>query len=296
MADLPSSFWGGWITVLTLVSLAGLAWLLYGIYFAKSRPDEQEHVIWDETLNEGVHPAPIWWFWLILALMVFSVIYLILYPGLGTYSGVLNWSQSGRLDQRYSDYERKYGELREFIASASLADLQEEELVMRSAYGIFDRNCAACHGKDGGGQAALFPDLMDSSWQWGGNPAQIEQSIRAGRQASMPGWMDALGETGVRQLIDYLRALEQGVQVADDDPGKQHYRQICMACHNRDGTGNPLLGAPDITDGIWLYGSSDEALFETIANGRNGTMPAFEGRLDEVQIRMLVAWLTKDRE
>ncbi len=296
MADLPTSFWGGWIVVLTVTSLAGLAWLLYGIYFSKSEADETEHVIWDETLNEGVHPAPMWWFWLILALMVFSVLYLILYPGLGTYSGTLNWSQSGRLDDRYVDYNRKYGELREYIANAPLADLQEEELVMRTAGGVFDRHCAACHGTDGRGQAMLFPDLMDDKWQWGGNPAQIEHSIRAGRQAVMPAWGMALGDAGLKYVISYIRSLEQGTYVTDDDPGKSLYGQFCVACHGIDGTGNPVLGARDLTDGVWLYGNTDAALTETIANGRNGMMPAFTGRLDDTQIRMLVAWLTNKGE
>jgi len=294
MADLPTSFWGGWITVLTVTSMAGLVWLLLSVYFSKSK--HEEGVVWDETLNEGSHPAPMWWFWLILALMVFSVIYLILYPGLGTYGGTLKWSQSGRLDQSYEFYHQRYDSIRNSILATPFADLQEDEYIMKTAKGIFDRNCAVCHGADGRGQAFMFPDLMDGIWQWGGSVAQIEHSIRQGREAVMPGWGTVLGEQGTMQLIGYIRELGQGTATTDADPGKTSYNQYCAACHGITGTGNIALGAPDLTNGVWLYGDTDNDLIETIANGRRGIMPGFEKRLDNVQIRLLIAWLTRRAE
>jgi len=291
MADLPSAFWGGWITVITVVSLAGLVWLLFSIYFSSGQKDQQEHVIWDETLNEGKHPAPMWWFWLILAAMVFSVIYLMLYPGLGAYSGALKWSQGHRLEQSYAGYNETYEQLRKTIPATAIATLQEDEFVMNTGRGIFDRNCAVCHGPNGEGQASRFPNLIDADWQWGNSHAQIEQSIRQGRRANMPAWGTTLDEQQIASVIGYIRTFGPGgtTNVA----GQQTYTQFCTGCHGADGKGNPMLGASDLSDTVWLYGSDDAALTETIHNGRNGIMPGFEGRLDDVQIRMLIAWLAR---
>jgi cytochrome c oxidase cbb3-type subunit 3 len=292
VADLPSSFWGGWIVVLTVTSLAGLVWLLFSVYFSKSEHDQQ-HVTWDETLTEGSHPAPMWWFWFILALMVISAAYLMLYPGLGTYAGTLKWSQSGRLDDSYSLYNERYDAIRKGIMATPIQTLQEDEYLMQSTRGIFDRNCAVCHGPEAQGQASMFPDLTDGVWQWGGNIAQIEQSIRSGRRAIMPGWAASLDDQGINQVIAYIRTLGQQTIGTNYAAGEGIYRQYCAGCHGIDGAGNIALGAPNLTDRIWLYGDSDESLIETIANGRVGVMPAFEGRLDDVQIRMLIALLAK---
>ena len=162
---------------------------------------------------------------------------------------------------------------------------------MTSAQRIYDRNCAACHGQEARGQADLFPDLRDADWQWGGEVAQIEQSIRHGRQAVMVGWLPVVGEQTVDQLAGYVLAL--GQSEADDHPGAQPYRLYCSACHGTDGSGNTLLGAPNLKDGVSLYGSSVQAIRQSIAKGRNGEMPAFGERLDDTQIRLLVAWLTR---
>jgi len=293
VADLPSSFWGGWIVVLTVTSLAGLVWLLFSVYFSKSEPDQQ-HVIWDETLNEGSHPAPMWWFWLILALLVISAAYLMLYPGLGTYAGTLKWSQSGRLDDSYSRYHERYDAIRKSILATPIQTLQEDEYLMQSARGIFDRNCAVCHGPEAQGQASMFPDLTDGVWQWGGNIDQIEHSVRLGRRAVMPGWATTLESQEINQLIGYIRSFGQQDRSFDDnDRGETIYRQYCAGCHGVGGAGNIALGAPNLADEVWLYGDSDQDLLETLSNGRIGIMPAFEGRLDDVQLRMLIAWMIR---
>lgn len=295
MADMPSDFWSGWIVVITVTSLLGLAWALFSVYFAKNGQDD-ESVVWDETLLEGSNPAPMWWFWLLFTLMIVSVIYLMLYPGLGSFSGALRWSQGGRLEQSISLYGDDFESLRAEVAAAPVAELQDDPMVMASARRIFDQNCAACHGLEARGQANLFPDLTDEDWQWGGETAQLEQSIRAGRQAVMPPLAAALGEEGVAQTARYVRAVASGEAVAESDPGRMLYATYCFACHGADGTGNILLGAPDLTDDVWLYGGNEGALIDGITNGRNGSMPPFQERLDDAQIRMLVAWLTREGE
>lgn len=293
MADMPSEFWGGWIAVITIVSLIGLGWMIFSIYFSREERGE-EHVdgpTWDGNLREGRHPAPMWWFWLILAMMVFSVIYLMLYPGLGAYQGALKWSQGGRLDESLVQYRTEFGGIRSLVAEAQIDTLHADAAIMASAQRVFDRNCAVCHGYDAAGQANYFPDLTDDEWQWGGSEAQIEQSIRGGRTAVMVGWEQVLGADGVERVIDYIGVL--GTDEADGHPGQSQYNQFCVACHGVDGRGNAALGAPSLVDDVWLYGNSREALRHSIAIGRNGEMPAFGERLDDTQIKLLVALLTQ---
>lgn len=292
MADLPTGFWAGWIAVITIVSLLGLAWLVFSIYFGpETEHEETEGPVWDSNLREGSSPAPMWWFWLILGALVFSVIYLMLYPGLGSYQGALKWSQGGRLDDSLVQYENEFGGIRALVAEGHLETLQADPDLMASAQRVFDRNCAVCHGYDAAGQASYFPDLTDDEWQWGGSEAQIEQSIRNGRSAVMVAWEPVLGADGVARVVDYLGVL--GSAAASGHPGQAPYNQFCVACHGVDGSGNAALGAPSLVDDVWLYGNDREALTQSVANGRSGLMPAFGERLDDTQVKLLVALLTR---
>ena len=231
-----------------------------------------------------------WWFWLILSSLVFSLIYLMLFPGLGSYGGLLNWSSGRQIVRNEEAYLAEFGERRRSVIDADLTMLHATPKAMVSAQGVFDRNCAVCHGYEAQGQANLFPNLVDDEWQWGQSPAQIEQTIRAGRNAVMVAWGAILGEQGVANVTSYVLALSDGA--ADDHPGKIQFGQFCSACHGPSGAGIVALGAPNLTDDTWLYGGSSEAVTESIANGRSGIMPAFGERLDDTQIKLLVALLT----
>ncbi len=290
MSDMPTAFWAGWISVITLVSLAGLAWLIFSIYFSPT--DEHEGAdgpVWDENLREGSHPAPLWWFWMILSAMVFSVIYLMLYPGLGAFQGALKWTQGGSLETSMERYDNEFGNVRRLINDGSLATLQEDRGLMRSAERIFDRNCAVCHGYERQGQAAHFPSLIDADWQWGGSAEQIEHSIRFGRNAVMVSWAQILGEQGIDNVTNYVLAM--ATPDTGEHPGEVQYTQFCASCHGLDGTGNQALGAPNLVDEVWLYGDEETAIRQSIAQGRTGQMPAFGERLDDTQIKLLVALL-----
>ena len=295
-ADLPSEFWAGWIALLTIASLVGLGWLVYSVYFSDKAAEQAEgdddEPVWDGNLREGSQPPPLWWFWLLFGSLAVSVLYLMLYPGLGSYAGALQWSQGGRLEESMAEFEAEFGGVRRLVAEASLPTLQADTSLMASAQRIYDRNCAACHGYDAQGQAQRFPDLTDAEWQWGGSPADIEHSIRQGRQAVMVGWLPVLGEAGVEQLAQYTRQLSQGG--ADDHPAEAQYQQFCSACHGAEGGGNPILGAPSLKDEATLYGDSLDAIEASIALGRNGVMPPFGNRLDDTQIRLLVALLARE--
>jgi len=292
MADLPIGFWAGWVTVVTLVSLAALLWLILSVYSAKEKEHELDsEPVWDENLREGTNAPPLWWFWLLLSAMVISLAYLALYPGLGSYKGLLNWSQGIRLAESYENFDSQFAGRRMEIADYSLAEIQNDLALMDTAERIFKRECSACHGPDGRGQAAMFPNLMDVDWLWGNSAEQIEQSIRGGRRALMPAWGSVIGNDSVQQVTDYV--LQMNAANADTLAGKAVFDQYCVACHGAQGAGNILLGAPNLVDSAWLYGSSRETVSTTIANGRGGVMPAFGERLDDTQIRLLVAMLAR---
>ena len=293
---MPPDFWVGWVAVLTVASVVALGWFVVSIYFGSDRTEnaEGDSPVWDGDLREGDQPAPMWWFWLILATLVFSVVYLMLYPGFGSFSGALQWSQGGRLQQSMANWEQKFGARRSELAEASLPSLQADPALMATAERIFARHCAACHGADATGQANLFPSLRDDEWQWGGTVKDIETSIRNGRTAVMVGWAAALGEDGVRQVTDYVLELPRGASA--EHPGKAHYDRLCVACHGVDGSGQPLLGGPSLVNDIHLYGGDAAAIEESIRNGRSGVMPAFGERLDDLQIRLLLAWLAPSGE
>lgn len=290
VADLPSEFWGGWIVAITAASFLALLWFIFDVY--RSGPDGNEQTVWDETLREGTKPAPIWWFWFILALMTISVVYVMLYPGLGRFRGALDWSMGGRIDERFVDYEGQFGTQRSLILKAPLAELANSTSAMESAWHVFNNNCSSCHGRDAAGQVKTFPDLTDATWQWGSDESQVIATIHAGREGAMPAWGTVVGQQGVDQLADYVLALSHGdAASASTAPGGTLFQQYCVACHGAAGEGNPLLGAPALNDAIWNNGGERADLTESIANGRSGVMPAFGARLDDTQIRLVAAWL-----
>ncbi len=292
MADMPSQFWAGWIVVITITSFIALVWFVRDVYREGEADESAETQVWDETLREGTRPAPIWWFWFILALMAVSVVYVMLYPGLGAYKGVLRWSQGSRITERFSDYEAEFGPERRRLQSLPLSELADDRVAMQSAWRVFNNNCSSCHGRDAAGQARQFPDLTDDSWQWGGEEARILETIRSGRQAAMPAWGPVIGAQGVEQVADYVRGLAAGEsQLPANAEGGMLFQQFCSMCHGPTGSGQPMLGAPALDDRDWLYGGERAEVIRSISLGRNGTMPAFGSRLDDTQIRLLAAWL-----
>ncbi|MDW3094661.1 MAG: cytochrome-c oxidase, cbb3-type subunit III [Gammaproteobacteria bacterium] len=293
MPDMPTAFWSGWIIVLTIGSVSGLLWLIFTIYYSNSSPKEFKSPVWDENLQEGNNPAPMWWFWMILTALVLSAAYLMLYPGLGSFSGALKWSQSGRLDKKLILYAYEHTDMKKKIAQMSIEELKQNEELMGSAKRVFNQNCIACHGEGGRGQAMRFPNLVDNDWQWGGTIDDIEHSIRHGRIAVMVGWQAVLGDDGVSDVVNYIKDLGSASHNTTAVTGKDLYQQFCVACHGVNGEGNQSLGAPNLSDDIWLYGNTDDQLFHTISVGRSGKMPSFDKRLSDLEVKLLVAWLAR---
>jgi cytochrome c oxidase cbb3-type subunit 3 len=295
MPSVPTDFWSGWVTVITIVTLMGLAWVVYSVYFPRDADVLDE--VWDETLREGTSPAPLWWFWLILTLLGVTVVYLMLYPGLGSYRGALRWSQGGQIAASTASYDQRFGPERARIAGAAVAALQQEPGAMLSAAHVFANHCAACHGPDASGQAQLFPNLADDDWQWGGGEREIVQTITLGRQAIMPPLQAALNDDGVAQVADYVLALSRANAAAvAESEGARLFQTYCSACHGAAGAGTTALGAPALNDDLWLYGGSVEAIRASIATGRTGVMPPFGERLDATQVKLLTAWLAGGAE
>jgi cytochrome c oxidase cbb3-type subunit III len=291
MPDLPSGFWSGWIIVLAVTGFAGLAWLVVSVYLQPHSPDhDQNEPVWDGTLREGSSPAPMWWFWFILAAMIFSVVYLMLYPGLGAYAGALKWSQGGQFAEHQLHFSSEFAAVRASLLQQTTSELARNPQAMDAAETLFSANCSACHGADARGQASTFPNLRDVDWQWGGTPEQIEQTIRNGRTAVMIPWQTVLGEQGVLDVPRFVQTMAAGGDV-QGHAGQAQYMQLCIACHGPAGDGNLLLGAPRLNDAIWLYGGGDETVVHSIGLGRSGQMPAFAARLDDLEIKLLVAWL-----
>jgi cytochrome c oxidase cbb3-type subunit 3 len=290
---MPTGFWAGWVAVLTATGLATLTWVILSVYFSGKGEPHEKSPVWDATLTEGSNAPPLWWFWLILSALVVTVTYLVLYPGFGNFPGVMGWSMAEHMEHSEMMYMDAFKETKAKFAAASLESLQADPVAMSIAEHIFKQNCAACHGANAQGQANTFPNLRDKDWQWGGEPAQIEETIRNGREPAMPAHKDSLGETRIQQVVAYVMSLSNGGPSAQEAEGQAIFGRVCAACHGRDAKGNMAIGALNLTDTIWRYGGSREAITNTVTNGRNGEMPSFQNRLDDAEIHLLIAWLLR---
>ncbi len=291
MGEFTSAFWSGWVTVIVTVSLAWLAALLHTVYFGRRGKSEATETVWDETLTEGSNPPPVWWFVFLFAAMVFTVVYLVLYPGLGANAGALKWTSAGQLADSKDRYDREFSALFAEWEATPAAELGEDGLAMETAANIYLSNCSGCHGARAQGQADLFPDLTDEEWIWGDSEEQLTATLLQGRRAAMPPWGAVLQEDGVERVARYVMALGEGGGGPEHEEARTSYGQFCVACHGLSGEGNPALGAPRLDNDIWLYGGDLETLKDVIANGRQGHMPGQQGRLTPVQVKLLVGWL-----
>jgi cytochrome c oxidase cbb3-type subunit 3 len=293
MADFTNSYWNWYIAIPTLL---GMLWCFY-LTFDNARkidPEDEgktmQHV-WDEDLQEINNPLPKWWLNLFYITIVFGFGYLILYPGLGSFQGLLGWSEIGQYEQELADADERYGPLYEEYGRQSLTALAQNKNALGTAGRLFSTNCSVCHGADARGTTG-FPNLRDGQWLYGGDGETIKLSITNGRNGIMPAWLASLGEQGVTELTEYLYAFQQTAdnpQVAQ--AGKQKFALFCAACHGVDATGNPMIGAPNLTDNIWLYGGSKSAISESISKGRQGAMPAHKDLLSDSRIHLLTAYL-----
>ncbi len=318
-----SSFWSIWISVLTLGTLVGcyllLRWCLKN--FAGVKEGESMGHSFDgiEELN---NPLPKWWSTFFLLTIIWGFGYLLFYPGLGNWKGLFGWQSSNQgilniaeskartlnnlkpgsgvlnqYDREIAAANAKYDPIFKAYASRSIKDLTSDKKALKIGQSLFLQNCSQCHGSDARGSTG-FPNLTDDDWLYGGSPATIEETILKGRKAhGMIAWLDALGgEQGVKEVAAYVISLSgRKVDPKLAKAGKARY-PMCVACHGPKGKGSLLsynmkLGAPNLTDNIWLYGGSVHAIEDSIRNGRAGIMPAWENILGKEKVHLISAYV-----
>jgi cytochrome c oxidase cbb3-type subunit III len=287
-----SEFWSWWIIVITVVNVLGCWALLYWTRRMKSSGKENEttgHVY--DGIEEYNNPLPKWWLNMFNICLVFSVGYLVLYPGLGKFEGVLGWTQEGQHAEEVAQAKAVYAPLFAKYSSTPIEQLVGNKQATEMGKRIFVNTCFGCHGSDARGNPG-YPNLTDSDWLYGGNPNAIKQTILNGRRGVMPGFEAALNAEQLDSLVQYVGQLSgHQVDSAKAADGKTLFDQQCFACHGKDGKGNVTLGAPNLTDDIWLYGGSSVTIANTIRYGRSGEMPAYHELLGEDKIHLVATYV-----
>lgn len=317
-----SSFWSIWITVLSLGTLIGCYLLLRmclknfaGVKEGESMGHEFDGI---EELN---NPLPKWWSTFFLLTIIWGFLYLLLYPGLGNWQGLFGWKSSNQgilsieqskaetaaglaegsgllveYDREVQQAEEKYGHIFKAYAERSIEDLAKDEEALKVGQRLFLQNCSQCHGSDARGTTG-FPNLADKDWLYGGDPASIKHSLMAGRKAQgMIAWETMLGgEQGVKDVAAYVMSLSgREAKEGNAESGKAQFA-MCAGCHGTEGEGSIALGiplgAPTLSDNIWLYGGSERAIQESIRNGRAGVMPAWNEILGEEKVHVISAYV-----
>jgi len=291
-----SGFWSAWVIGLVVLNL-GVALFLF-VFGQRVRiptePDGTTGHAWAHgVLREGVRRLPLWWLVISAATFVVAIVYLALYPALGGYRGLLGWTSAAEHERDAAADAARLERVLASLGERELGAVAPGEAAAQLGRRLYLDNCAACHGVDAKGNAALgAPNLTDGVWLYGGDPDTVVASILNGRRGTMPAWGAALGHEGVVDVASYVRSLAgfrepPGWTAA----GKTRFETMCAACHGIAGKGTPALGAPDLTDTDWLYGSDLASVMTSIRDGRSGEMPAWRGRLREEEARAIAAWL-----
>lgn len=281
------------IIIVTVANIAGMLWLfLANNRTTMKKAGEDTGHRWDGDLRELNNPLPRWWLWLFFGTTIFGIAYLALYPGLGNFQGLLGWSADGQLAAQVRAADQAQAPRYARYAKLSLPELSRDPEAMATARSLFANDCAACHGSDGRG-ASGFPNLTDNVWLYGNEPDTLLATIGNGRMGVMPAWQAVLGDAGVNEVVAYVLSLEgrTGGSAEMVQAGAQKFGTYCVACHGPDGKGNHVLGAPDLTDQSFLYGGDEATLRATVANGRQGQMPAFNGLLGPDRVRLMAAYV-----
>ncbi|EPE37592.1 cbb3-type cytochrome c oxidase subunit [Candidatus Photodesmus katoptron] len=315
-------FWSFWIFSITISTLLACTTLLFwclknkvGIEDGKDMGHEYDGI---RELN---NPLPRWWVYLFISALIFSIIYLILYPGLGNFQGILKWKSSNQtvqtlkqskasilesqknksliqyakeLDEANIKFNKIFKQLayqeEDISILRSLPDIAKNPNALKVGQRLFLQNCSQCHGSDARGQKG-FPDLTNNIWIYGGEPADIVKTVMQGRIGEMPGWKNILDDKSIKSLVSYTLSLSgRSVNTREAKLGEKHFI-VCSACHGTDGKGNSKLGAPDLTDQIWVYGGSRADVTESIKNGRFSVMPSWKDILDEDKIQLVSAYV-----
>lgn len=293
MSDFTHNFWSIYVAGLTLAGIIGCLLLLWLTARTKvdSAADNTTGHVWDEDLTEMNNPMPRWWMWLFVITIVFGLGYLAVYPGLGNFAGKFGWTVVKEYQEEMQKGEAEIAPVYARFASMSTEQLAGDAPAMAIGERLFMNNCAQCHGSDAHGSKG-FPNLTDDDWLYGGTPETISETIHNGRVGVMPPMAAAVGSSeDVRNVAHYVLSLSGSPNDSvRASLGKAKF-VACAACHGMDGKGNQALGAPNLTDDIWLHGWGEAAITAMINNGKTNEMPAQAGKLTEPQIRVLTAYV-----
>ncbi len=297
MADFNNGFWSVYIALVTIAAIIGCAVLLWvtsrapGVPGSSGTAGRTTGHLWDEDLSELNTPLPRWWMWLFYITVVFGLAYLVLYPGLGSYRGVRGWSALSQYEQELKVADAQYGPLFQRYAALPIEKVAADPQARAIGERLFLNYCSQCHGSDARG-ARGFPNLTDGDWLYGGTPADIETTILNGRHGVMPALGAAVGsEQDVRNLAEYVLSLSGSPHDSlKAQLGKEKFA-VCAACHGADGKGNTVLGAPNLTDHVWLYGGGVNNIMSAISAGHDNTMPAHKDLLGPSKVHVIAAYV-----
>jgi cytochrome c oxidase cbb3-type subunit 3 len=293
MSDFNHGFWSLFVAGVTLAGIVACLLLLWVTARKKmpARSDNTTGHVWDEDLTEMNNPLPLWWVGLFILTIVFGLLYLVAYPGLGNYQGEMRWSQKGEYDAEVAQANRELEPLYAQFTSLKPEELATDANAMAVGERLFMNNCAQCHGSDARGSKG-FPNLADRDWLHGGTPDKIVETITKGRIGQMPPMAAAVGSANdVKNVANYVLSLSNAPHDSVRAQLGRSKFTACAACHGNDGKGNPALGAPNLTDDIWLHGWGEQAIVAMINNGKTSEMPAQAGKLTEAQIHVLGSYV-----
>jgi cytochrome c oxidase cbb3-type subunit 3 len=292
-SDFVHGFWNYYVIVIVTVSIIGCAVFLWVQGSAKHKPGEVTGHVWDENLEEYSNPLPNWWRWMFYGTVVFSLVYLALYPGLGNMAGSFGWTARGQYEAEIQAAEVQYGpKFNQFLQQDIMTVAANPEAREMGAR-LFQTYCAQCHGGDAGGSPG-FPNLKDGDWLWGGTPDRIKESITLGRMGVMTpkGTKPDMDAEQVKDVVHYVRSLSgltaDSVRI---QRGQELYPQACAACHGVDAKGMDAAGYPNLTDKIWLHGSREDKIIEIVTKGITNQMPPFGEFLGEAKVHLLSAYV-----
>lgn len=301
--DSLPGFWSAWIIVITLGTIAISAWLLFANRRTDKQPDADGNVETTGHAADGIeeydNALPKWWFQLFVGTVIFSLGYLVLYPGLGNFAGVLGWSQEGQWEEEVARAEERFTPIFAQYQEVPIPDLAQDDDAMQVAERIYQNNCAVCHGSNAKGGYG-FPNLTDDDWLYGGEPDNILATLNNGRNGLMPAWQQ-LGEDNIENLTQYVLSLSDLEHDAERaEQGESTFMSVCAACHTPQGTGNTGLGAPNLTNDIWLYLAQGQtvadSIRQTLRNGRNGHMPSQTAYIGEERVHLVAAYVYSLRD
>ncbi len=303
MSDFVNGFWPWYVGVVSIISVLACGLLLYlagkatvvahdGQSADRKNDDTTGHV-WDGNLREYNNPLPRWWLWLFILTIVFALVYLAIFPGLGSYKGLLKWSTQDEHQQDLTQLRSEVAPLYAAFAAQSVEVLTKDKRALTAGERLFMNNCSQCHGSDGGGSKG-FPNLTNANAAWLGERGgeHIVRTITNGRIGMMPPMGAAIGsEADISDVANYVLSLSGSPHnEIKAFSGKAKF-SACAACHGVDGKGNKAVGAPNLTDNYWLHGWGEAAIVSAIKNGKNNVMPAQSPKLSAEQIHVVAAYV-----